>query len=141
MLPQWHVKDPGHSAKSAGGRLHLNTHTPLTQRSRSGLTVPSRLSVKTYEGSDLTRNASGNTRPQSSQLAKPLWTDPGLKRGTGVHELILYWKKKSASGEKPNQRKSKKTKNTSNLSPKSSQARKKPPSAVSLYFSHLGQSK
>ena len=22
MLPQWPVKDPGHSAKSAGGRLH-----------------------------------------------------------------------------------------------------------------------
>ena len=39
MLPQWHVKDPGHSAKSAGGRLHLNTHTPLTQRSRGGLTM------------------------------------------------------------------------------------------------------
>ena len=33
VLPQWHVKDPGHSAKSAGGRLHLNTHTTLTQRS------------------------------------------------------------------------------------------------------------
>ena len=28
VLPQWHVKDPGHSAKSAGGRLQLNTHTP-----------------------------------------------------------------------------------------------------------------
>ena len=27
VLPQWHVKDPGHSAKSAGGRLQLNTHT------------------------------------------------------------------------------------------------------------------
>ena len=27
ILPQWHVKDPGHSAKSAGGRLHLNTYT------------------------------------------------------------------------------------------------------------------
>ena len=27
VLPQWHVKDPGHSAKSAGGRLHRNTHT------------------------------------------------------------------------------------------------------------------
>ena len=39
VLPQWHVKDPGHSAKSAAGRLHLNTHTPLTQRSRSGLTI------------------------------------------------------------------------------------------------------
>ena len=23
-----HVKDPGHFAKSAGGRLQLNTHTP-----------------------------------------------------------------------------------------------------------------
>ena len=28
MLPQLHVKDPGHSAKSAGGRLQLNMHTP-----------------------------------------------------------------------------------------------------------------
>ena len=34
------VKDPGHSAKSAGGRLLLNTHTPWTQLSRSGLTMP-----------------------------------------------------------------------------------------------------
>ena len=40
VLPQWHVKDPSHSAESAGGRFHLNTHTPLTQRSRSGLTMP-----------------------------------------------------------------------------------------------------
>ena len=48
VLPQWHVKDPGHSAKSVDGRLHLNTHTPLTQRSRCGLTVPlSRYSVGT----------------------------------------------------------------------------------------------
>ena len=30
VLPQWHVRDPGHSAKSAGGRLHLNMHTSLT---------------------------------------------------------------------------------------------------------------
>ena len=28
MLPQKHVKNPGHSAKSAGARLQLNTHTP-----------------------------------------------------------------------------------------------------------------
>ena len=33
-------KDPGHSAKSADGRLHLTTHTPLTQRSWSGLIMP-----------------------------------------------------------------------------------------------------
>ena len=29
---------------------------------------------------ELTRNSSGNTRPQSFQLAEPLWTDPGLKK-------------------------------------------------------------
>ena len=42
VLPQWHVKDPSHSAKSAGGSLHLNTHTPSIQRSQSGLTMPLR---------------------------------------------------------------------------------------------------
>ena len=26
LLPEQHVKDPGHSDKSAGGRLQLNTH-------------------------------------------------------------------------------------------------------------------
>ena len=40
MSPLWHVKDPGHSAKSAGGRLHLNTHAPLSHRSRNGLIIP-----------------------------------------------------------------------------------------------------
>ena len=39
VLVQWHVKDPGHCAKSAGGRLHLNTYMPLTQRSKNGLTM------------------------------------------------------------------------------------------------------
>ena len=28
VLPQKHVKDPGHSVESAVGRLQLNTHTP-----------------------------------------------------------------------------------------------------------------
>ena len=50
VLLQWHVKDPGHSAKSAGGRLHLNTHTPLTQQIQSGLSMPlSRHSVGTNQ--------------------------------------------------------------------------------------------
>ena len=50
LFPQWHVKDPGHSARSAGGRLHLNTHTPLTYQSRNGLTMLlSRHSVGTYQ--------------------------------------------------------------------------------------------
>ena len=46
-------------------------------------------------GNELTRNSSGNTRPQSSQFAEPLWTDPGFKSGTGVRELISIKKKKS----------------------------------------------
>ena len=33
LLPEWQVKDLGHSARSAGGRLPLNMHTPLTQQS------------------------------------------------------------------------------------------------------------
>ena len=50
VLLQWHVKDPSHSAKSADGRLHLNIHTPLTQQSRRGLTIPlSRYIVGTYQ--------------------------------------------------------------------------------------------
>ena len=36
----------------------------------------------------LTRNSSGNTQLQSSQLAEPLWTDPGLKSGIRLCELI-----------------------------------------------------
>ena len=39
MLPQYHVKDPGHSAKSAGGRLQLNTHTPYVCGSAQSDTV------------------------------------------------------------------------------------------------------
>ena len=59
VLPQQHVKDPSHSAKSAGGGIHLNMHTPLTQQSRSGLTMLSKHSVETYQENELTHNSSG----------------------------------------------------------------------------------
>ena len=43
-------KRPGHSAKSTGGRLHLNKHTPLTWWSQSWLTMPlSRHSMGTIQ--------------------------------------------------------------------------------------------
>ena len=45
-------------------------------------------------GNELTRNLSGNIRPQSSQLAEPLWTDSGLKSRTSLRELISTLKKK-----------------------------------------------
>ena len=50
VLSQWHIKDPSHSAESISGRLRLSTHTPLTQQSRSGLTMLSMHSVGTYRG-------------------------------------------------------------------------------------------
>ena len=88
-------KDSGHSAESAGGRLHLNMHTPLTQRSRSGLTMPlSRHSVWDLSGNKLAHNSSGKAWSLSSRLAEPLWIDPGLKSGISVHELITALKKK-----------------------------------------------
>ena len=89
-------KRPRSFCQSASSRLHINTHTPLTQRSRSGLTMPlSRHSVGTFQGIALTRNSSRNTRPRSSQLAEPLETDDySLKIGIGVRELIPTSKKK-----------------------------------------------
>ena len=54
----------------------------------------SRHSGENLSGNELTRNLSGNLRPQSSQLAEPLWTDPSLKNGISVRELISTSKKK-----------------------------------------------
>ena len=120
MLPQWHVKDPGHSAKSAGGRLHVNMHTLLTQLCQNGLTMPSRHSVGTYQENEVTRNSSCNARLQSSQLAEPLWTDPCLKSGIRVRKLIFFKKKKKIKAQKV-------INASKNLHPKSSDEGKKPP--------------
>ena len=47
VLPQWPLKRIGHFAKSADGRLHLDTYSSLTRRSRCGLTMLSSHSVGT----------------------------------------------------------------------------------------------
>ena len=99
VLPQWYANDPGHSAKSAAGRLFLNTHLPLIQRSRSALTVLSLHTVGTFQRNELTCTSLGNAQPQSSQLAEPLRTDSGFKRGTSVRQPISIKKKKSAGGD------------------------------------------
>ena len=54
-------------------------------------------------GEEFPCNSSGNTQSQSSQLAEPLWTDPGLKSGISVRELIKKKKEKKAQvgNEKP----------------------------------------
>ena len=69
-------------------------------------------------GNELTRNWSGNSWLQSSQLAEPLWAYPGLKIGINLCELIATLRKKTkahAGNE------------LSNILPKSSYMRKKPP--------------
>ena len=93
------------------------TKTRMHQRSRSGRTVPlSRHCVGKCQDNELTRNSSGNTRPQSSHLAEPLLTDPGLKSEFSVHKLISTLSKNVQAGNE-----------WSNLLPKFSQTRKKPP--------------
>ena len=73
-------------------------------------------SVQAYcgnlSGNELTCNSSGNIRSQSSQLAEPLWTDPGIKNGISVRKLISTPKK--------------------NILPKSSQARKSHHTALGI---------
>ena len=83
-LLQWHVKDLGHYVKRASGRLHLNRHTPLNQQSRSGLTALSRESMGIYGETAHTHLI----RECLSQLAEPLWIDPGLNSAISMRELI-----------------------------------------------------
>ena len=49
-------------------------------------------------GNELPCNSSGNALSQSSQLAEPLWTDPGLNSGISVLELISTLKKMRRRG-------------------------------------------
>ena len=72
-------------------------------------------SVGNLSGNELTRNSSGNTRSQSSQLVEPLWTDLGLKSGISLRGLISTLKNKKAQAANE----------LSNILPKSLHARKK----------------
>ena len=106
VLPHGHVNDSGHSTKSAGGRLHLHTHTPLTQRSRSGLTMPlSKNSVRTYPETSSHATCQGTFgHSRFSSLSRCGLVLAGIKSGISVHELISTSKQnknkqKSAGGE------------------------------------------
>ena len=91
-------KDPGHSAKSAAGvhvtPQHAYTLDPTTLECRADYVVQAQCAWN-LTGKRATRNSSGDARPQSSQLAEPLWTSPGLKSGIDVHGLISTLKKKT----------------------------------------------
>ena len=72
-------------------------------------------------GNGFTRNSSGDTRSQSSQLAEPLWTEPGIKSGINVRELMSTYLLPPAKRKKKVQAGNER----SNILSKSSQAREK----------------
>ena len=47
-----------------------------------------RVKCGNLSGNEFKRSLSGNIRPPSSQLAEPLWTDPGIKSEISARELI-----------------------------------------------------
>ena len=83
VLQQWHVKDPGHSAKSAE---HTYTLDQLKLEWADYAAVLAECG--NLSGNELKCNSSRNTRSKSPQLTEPLWTDPGLKNGVSLPELI-----------------------------------------------------
>ena len=83
-------KRPGSFSQKCRWQVtHKHAHTLDQTKSKWAVT-----------GNKLTRNLSGNIRPQSSQFAKPLWTDPGIKNGTGVREPISPPPKKKKKKKK-----------------------------------------
>ena len=85
VLLQWHVKDHGHSAKSAG---------QVTPKHEWADYAAVQAQCGNLSGNMLTCNSSGNTQPQLSQLTEPLWTVPDVKNEISVRDLISTLKKK-----------------------------------------------
>ena len=52
-----------------------------------------------HKRNEFTRNSSVNTRPQSSQIAEPLWINPDIKSEICTRELIFTVKKAQAGTE------------------------------------------
>ena len=118
MLLPWHIKKKKAWPFCQKCRWQVTPKDTYTfDLTQSGMTMPlSRHSVRTYwETSSHTINQ--GTLSQSCKLAKPPWTDPGLKSGISVHELISTVKKKKTA-QMENE--------LSNILPESLQARKKP---------------
>ena len=114
------VADSSHSAESANGRLHINTHTPPWSnevgvgwlcRCPGIVWEPLRKRVNTQ----LIRERSATVI--SVTLTQSLWSDPGQKSGISMRELNLKKTKKQVQAGNE----------WSNILPKSSQGRKKPP--------------
>ena len=99
MLPQLHVKDPGHFAKKCRWQITPKHAYPLdSTKSEWADYAAVQAKCGNLSENELTGNSSGNIRPHSSQLAEPLWTDLGVKSGISVCKLISTLKKKKSAG-------------------------------------------
>ena len=89
-------KRPLSFCQKCGWRV-IPKHTYIHDPAKStGLNMPLfKRSVGTYKEMSSYAICQGNTRPQSSQLAEPLWIDPCLKSGISVCN-----NKKSTGGER-----------------------------------------
>ena len=94
----------------------------------------SRHCVGTLSGNELTGNSSRDTRSQSSQLAEPLWTNPGVKSGISVRKLIFTLKKQKRKEEE--RKKAQVWNELWNILQNSSLARKKPAAPPQLQGSN-----
>ena len=111
-------KRPRSFCQKCRWQINLNTHTPDPRKSEWAEYAAVQAECGNLSGNELTRNSSGNTWSQSSQLAEPLRTDPGLKKGISVHELISTLTTATKKAQAGN--------DLSNILPKSSLVRKKP---------------
>ena len=125
VLPQWQVKTPVILQKLwvAGYTKHAPPPTLDPSKSEWADYATVQEECGNLSGNEFTCNSSRNTRSQSSQLAEPLWTDPGLKSRISLRELISTLKRKE-------KKKAQAGNELSNILPKSSHTRKKPPPPV-----------
>ena len=61
--------------------------------------APIQAECRILSGIELAQNSCGNTQPQSSQFAEPLWNDSSLKSQISARKLISNGKKKGVGGE------------------------------------------
>ena len=71
---------------------HAYTHDPTKSEWVDYATVQAKCG--NLSRNKLALNLSRNNRPQSSHLTEPLWTDPGLRSGVSVCDLISTLKNK-----------------------------------------------
>ena len=85
-------------------------HTKLTPEKKILPPLLPRFELATFRSrvqrfeNEFTCNLSTNIQSQSSQLAEPLWTDPGIKCGISMRELISTKKKKKKCRQGMNSR-------------------------------------